>query len=127
MSNKVRRILLAFLVGLVVFVWIHRLLHVTALDRAQIKHEEQTAPWEADPCPTCSYVHKPKAGCPQDTEELKNFFTEGDGSQLNACYRSRGDGATDYLMPGESMVMSFDFDLPDDVVPRVTGQPRGKI
>lgn len=33
----------------------------------------------------CSLIHAPKSGCPQGWKLKPRFFTEGDGSHLDAC------------------------------------------
>jgi hypothetical protein len=42
-------------------------------------------------------------GCPQGSIILRNFFTEPDGTKIDACLKPDGDDCVDELRPGESM------------------------
>lgn len=65
-------------------------------------------PPAAGSIPPNSIFHKPAgAPCPAGTKLLAGYFTEKDGSTLDACYNPKGDGSIDYLNPGEGAVLDF--------------------
>jgi hypothetical protein len=93
--------LLAALIATVVTV---RLFYVNAREAARAK------PPAPGVIPRNSIFHKnPTAACPQGTELLPGYFSEKDGSKLDACYDPHGDGSIDYLSPGESCEIPFRF------------------
>jgi hypothetical protein len=52
-------------------------------------------------------IHTPPEGCPPGWTEVKDLFSESDGSMRSGCVLRKSDGElghfhTDYLLPGES-------------------------
>ena len=98
MTRQRMLFLLAFVLGFVAG-WLSRRMAVIL----------KPPPWESHPCSTCSIIHEPLGGCPADSVETPDFFTEKTGEKLAACFRKDGDGSLDVLMPGESFKETFTF------------------
>jgi hypothetical protein len=68
--------------------------------------------------PGSSIFHKPLgADCPAGTTLILGYFTERDGTKVDACHNPDGDGSVDYLNPGEGCTMSIRF-APESTEPK---------
>jgi hypothetical protein len=65
--------------------------------------------------PTCVIIHKPKTGCPPGSVLQSDFFTEQDGSHLDACAFNDAfhEQCVDELRPGESVGFTFHIPMPN--------------
>ncbi len=64
--------------------------------------------------PKATYFHQPSFGCPPGTMPKDDIF-ERNGKSVPACYNPHGDGAADFLLPGESqhIVVPLPQESPD--------------
>ena len=89
-----------------------------------VSHKQHGAIRAAPPAPGVipknSVFHKPlRHVCPNGTTLVAGYFTERDGSKVDACHNPNGDGSIDYLHPGESCSIGIEVEsAPESTGPK---------